>query len=212
MNLTEKIVKEAVIEFQSKFTLQKALSILLNHKDWKSIVQQALSDKKDAKLTDTLLIAAVMFLSTFFQISSADELINKIEQTSTTQQVSDSVLVNKIENLLPYPVNDAELFALQRQVPFTKNVLINEKEFKKTLEDKVKKSIKKILPEIQRDNVLKNLDHEKLVDITLKSFQKKLEKPQYKDALAILNGYLTKIDKDMPYVYEIVKNTLVKSI
>jgi hypothetical protein len=200
---SENIIKEAVLEFEAKFTLQKALSVLLKHKNWKDIVRQALSDKKESKLTDTLLIAAVMFLSSLFHVSSADELINKIEQTSISQQVSDVAIKNKVDKLI-VPVSKAELLVLNRDNPFTGKPFIGLPKFEKTLETKVKETINKI----NKDPVLQNIDHEKLVDIILESFKKSFNDPSNKDALTIVNNYLEKQNKDQTLVHQIVEDAV----
>jgi hypothetical protein len=192
--------------------LNQALKILLKNKNWKELVRSVLSDKKDAGIKNSLIVIAILALSTLFNTSSAEELISKIE-TKIEQQVPEDSLVDKIEKIMPYPVTSTELSMLKSNNVLTGKPLFSLDFFKKTLKSKVKNTMEnKILPNIKKDENLKNIDSDKIVDLVLKAFKKKLQKPEHSKALKNLQDYLKKQNQDLKLVDEVVKQTIEQTL
>lgn len=197
-------------ELSSSLSFNKALQVLLKNKNWKKIIQDVLTkktDEKDAKLTDALLIAAVMALTTFFRVSTAEDLIDKIEMHVEDQK---DTLVNKLETIIPYPVSKTELTMLKKTNPFTDKPLVNIEFFEKSLKQKVRDVLKKVVaaPDVKENLVLQAMPKEDFANLLFEGFKQKLEKTEYKDAVDTLDSYLQKNKKNTDFVYSIVKDEI----
>jgi len=210
---TENILREVIAkEIYSKINLKQAFEILLKNKNWKNIVKDYFSSKKDAGIKSILISAAIALLIQTFNASSAEELISKIE-TKIEQQIPEDSLVNKIEKLMPFPVSSTELSMLNRNNVFTGKPFFSLVFFKKTLTSKVKKTMEsEILPNIKNDKDLKNIDKEKIADLVLKAFKKKLQKTEHNIALKDLQSYLKKQNQNLNIVDETVKQAIDQSL
>lgn len=207
---TEKIIFE--VTSASNLSLSQALKIVLKNKNWKQIVRDVLSKNKTSNIKDSLLIAAILALTNILGTVSADELITKIENVIEHNE-PDSVLVNKLELILPYPVSKFELATLNKRLPISNNPLVSLKSFNDVLRKKIEESMEKIIiPNIKNDDSLKHLEKDTLSDLLTKAFKKKLEKPENSEAFKILKKYLKDQNQNENYTYKIVEKAVQESL
>lgn len=200
-----------LIEESISSAIKEKILSLLSHSNWKDIVREAFKRRGvvgEAKANPLYML--VWAIAMAFNIASADEFINKIDniKSSFTQSEvkKDSALVDKIEQLIPYPVTDEEMSNLQyKNIP---KMLFNF-----ALSSKIKKALKdEILPEVQKDPEFKKMSADELSRVVFDAFKKKLERKEYKDSADVMKQYLQAHDSSMSDFYNVVQTAINKSI
>jgi len=203
-------ISDIIRQTAEEINVQKALKEVLSKPGWEQEIKDWYRNNKSAGLGKGLAIPlsmAILTLSQALNATTPKELISKIKDTAGIEQSvsapkSDSILIDTVSKMLPYPVTGSELKILKTGgVPF--------RVFKWTLEGKIRRGMKSILSDIKKDPSFYGVSDSSLADIVVKAFLKNVQDQKNSEAKEIVTNYLKDEGDALEILAEIAKETVL---
>jgi hypothetical protein len=198
-------------------SVSDALDTLMKTPGWEQKVKEWVKQDKTAGLGKSLIIPLAVAIMTLSQVSgaqTAEELISKIKNKSLEQTAPERISqadVDRMEKIIPYPLNRIEILALQAgelKIGPLKVQLTLDK-FGERLDGAIKDGLTKtVFPQVKKDPKFSKMSKSDLENLIVKATYQKIENPQYAEGKNALLTYLQKRDKTLDYAKSLIKKSV----
>lgn len=196
--MNKRMAQRLMLSYYDKTALPKispraALKKLLSMPNWKQLVRDHFSGKRveekqagKAGILGIPITLAIMTLAQFTGAQTAEDLIQKVDNITISQQGSqiNNNDIKQLEEAIPFPVNRVELGALRvGMLPYGGFQTALRRKIRSGMEDN-------ILPFLDSHEKFSNLPKNKVSEYIAKAFIQKINNPQFSKEKNILLSYL----------------------